>query len=130
MTRYITVHVKPTTYRRKGKLIHRRGYTYKRRDVGKRGKGPKVIPIERGKLTKYGYSTSKSASARRRALRKAIRTYGALSVFRMLNAQVVLRKRTQRKARSKFKADRDWVRENFLGGRTRSRRKRKRRKRR
>jgi len=107
--RTITVRVRPTTYIRNGKVIHRRGYVYKRKDVGKPGKGPKLIPIEKGKLKKFGYSTKKSARARHAALNKAVKEYGALSVYRMLNAQVIFRKRTQPEAREVFKADRDWI---------------------
>lgn len=35
------VHVRATTYRRQGKLIHRRAYSYRRRDVGAPGRTPK-----------------------------------------------------------------------------------------
>jgi len=113
----------PYTYRRKGKLIRvKRHYigptTYMARDVGKPGRGKKLIEIEPGKLKKYGYSTDKNARARRRALAKAVKAYGATSVFRMLNAQVVLRKsaRTGERARDKriFKADRDWVKRRYM----------------
>jgi len=113
ITRRIRVRVKPTTYVRQGKVIHRRGYTYLRKDVGKPGKGPKVIPIKKGKLTRYGYSTKKSAAARHRALAKAVRAYGATRVWRMLHAQVILRKRTQPRARQIFERDRDWVKQRY-----------------
>lgn len=89
---------------------HRKGYTATRRDLGKPGIGPKLIPImEKGSLTKFGYSTEKAMGPRHEALEKAIRKYGALSVFRKLNAQVTLRKRTQPAARHVFQADADWV---------------------
>ena len=111
--RTIKVKVKATTYKRDGKIIHRKGYTYEREDVGRPGKGPKVIPIEKGKLSQFGYSTKKSERARHAALNKAVEKYGALSVYRALNAQVVLRKRTQPKAREIFEADRDWIAEQY-----------------
>jgi len=111
--RAIKVKVPATTYTRAGKTIHRKAYEYNRKDVGRPGKGPKVIPIKKGKLRRYGYSTAKSDRARHRALKKAIKEYGALSVFKMLNAQVILRKRTQPKAREIFEADRDWVSQNY-----------------
>lgn len=110
----IQIKVKPTTYRRKGMLIHRKGYTYTRTDVGKPGKGPSLITIAgEGSLTKHGYSTKKSATARRRALRKAIDEYGSLSVFRKLKAQEALRERTQPDARRVFASDAEWVRRHF-----------------
>jgi hypothetical protein len=71
------------------------------------------IPIEKGKLSKFGYSTRKSDIARHRALNKAVDKYGALSVYRKLIAQVILRKSRQPKAREVFEEDRDWVAENF-----------------
>jgi hypothetical protein len=80
--------------------------------VGK--KIPQVrIPIEKGKLSKFGYSISKSDRARHTALNKAVDRYGALSVWRKLNAQVILRKSRQPKAREVFEEDADWVREQF-----------------
>jgi len=88
--------------------------TYRIKDRGKRGRGKKVIKVKRGALSKYGYSTSKSAEARHRALAKAIRVYGARKVWRMLHAQVVLRKRIQRRVRKIFEADRDWVKRRYL----------------
>lgn len=112
--RTILVHVKPTTYRRKGKTVKRRGYTYRRRDIGKPGKGPKLIVIkEKGALRKHGYSIKKSEAARHRALASAVAEYGALSVFKKLNAQYVFRKRTDPAAARIFEADRDWVRDQY-----------------
>ena len=111
--RTIKVRVKATTYKRNGRIIHRKAYTYERKDVGKPGKGPKVIPIEKGKLSKLGYSTKKSERARHAALNKAVKKYGALSVFRALNAQVILRKRTQPEAMEIFEADRDWIAQKY-----------------
>ena len=102
---YLTVRVKPAR--------SRKGYTYKKKDIGLPGRGPRIIPVEKGKLSKFGYSTKKSDQARRAALKKAVDEYGSLSVFRKLNAMVIMRKRTQPKARAVFEEDRDWVREQF-----------------
>ena len=102
---YLTVRVKPTR--------SRKGYTYKKKDVGLPGRGPRTIPVEKGKLSKFGYSTKKSDQTRRAALKKAIDEYGALSTYRKLNAMVIMRKRTQPKARTVFEEDREWVREQF-----------------
>ena len=94
---------------------HRKGYTATRRDLGKPGIDPKLIPImEKGSLTKFGYSTEKAMEPRHEALEKAIRKYGALSVFRKLNAQVTLRKTTQPAARHVFAADAEWVRQQLM----------------
>jgi hypothetical protein len=64
--RRIRVRVRATTYRRGGKLIHRKGYTYLRRDVGKPGKTPKSKQWFNPKSTLGGWSKSQKASTRRR----------------------------------------------------------------
>ena len=85
-------------------------YTQVRKDLGLPGIGPKLIPIiEKGSLSKLGYSTKKSDQARHAALDKAINAYGKLTVFHKLLAQVNLRKRTQPKAREVFEEDAKWV---------------------
>ena len=114
----ITVHVKPhKSHSKTGKVEHVKGYSYKKKDLGKPGKGKKVIPIEHeDALTKLGYSTKKSGKARHRALKKAARKYGGHTVWHMLHAQVVLRKNTQPRNRRIFRADRDWVKEVLLHG--------------
>ena len=114
----ITVHVKPhISHSKKGKVEHVKGYSYKKKDLGKPGRGKKVIPIKHeDALTKLGYSTKKSAAARHRALKKAARKYGKRKVWHMLHAQVVFRKDTQPRNRKIFQADRDWVKEVLLHG--------------
>jgi len=107
--RKIRVKVPPTKFKRNG-TVKRKGYTYLRKDMGLPGKGPRIILLEKGKLSKFGYSTKKSDQARRAALKKAVDEYGALSVFRKLNAMIIVRKRTQPKARAVFEEDLAWVR--------------------
>ena len=110
-----TIHRNGKTIRvhRKAKWVTRKGYTAKRKDVGKPGRGKKVIKkIERGKLKKFGYSTSKSTQARHKALAKAVKAYGADKVWHMLHAQVILRLHQKGKAaktRKIFEQDRDWI---------------------
>jgi len=112
--RTILVRVKPTTYRRKGKTVHRKGYVYRRRDVGKPGKGPKLIVIkEKGALRKHGYSVKKSDVARHKALTSAIKEYGALSVYRKLMAQYVFRKNYDPRTAKVFLEDAEWVRDQY-----------------
>ena len=117
-------------------MITRSAYSYRRKDGtlvrvpakriedrGKPGKGPKLIgPLRKGSLRKHGYSTSKSSSARHAALRKAMRSEGALSVFRKLNAVATLEKRTAPSKSKILLADRNWVKRNSqIGSKTRSR---------
>ena len=108
-------HRKGFVIRRGGKLIripptYVKPATYKIKDRGAPGRGKKVIKVRKGLLKAVGYSTKLSASARRTALRRAVAKYGAARVWRMLHAQVILRKRTQPKARRIFMRDRAYIR--------------------
>jgi len=85
------------------------------KDLGSVGRGKVVISkIRKGLLKRFGYAVGKSVEVRHAALRKADKKYGSIKLFKMLHAQVVLRKRTQPQIRKVFEADRDWVRENLL----------------
>jgi len=75
------------------------------RDVGRPGIGP----LKKGELSKYGYSMTAKASSRHRALNKATRKYGSLSVYRKLNALSVYTKRTSPKTSKTAKADRNYI---------------------
>lgn len=80
------------------------------KDVGLPGKGPQAIaPLRKGELLKYGYSFRKSDLERHEALRKAVKEYGALGVYRKLDAVAKLSKRAAPRAATIFKKDRDWV---------------------
>ena len=77
-------------------------------------RGPGIGDLKEGKLTKFGYSAKKATSTRRRALRKAVRSYGALSTFRKLQAVGTFTKRTSKSKSRKFIADRNWVKKSFM----------------
>ena len=110
------------------RTIRRRGYTTKRgvhvrssrvRDVGAPGKwkslhGPGIGPLKEGKLVKVGYVATKGKTMRHKALKKAVRSYGALSTFRKLNAAATYTKRTSKGRSRTFKADRNWVKKSFM----------------
>ena len=86
------------------------------KNLGKKGKGLEsgrglIGPLRQGELKKHGYSTDLSESARHAALEKAMREFGALGVFRKLDAVAKLTTRTAPEASRKFTADRNWVRE-------------------
>ena len=112
MSREITVHRKGY-HRKDGTYVH--PTTYKEKDRGKKGKGKDYFEIKSGKLAPY--HTYLPARKRHEILEKKIRKYGALSVFRSLNAQVVLRKhqrsRDAVKARKVFEADKEWVKRKY-----------------
>lgn len=84
------------------------------KDLGKKGKGFQGIGegigrLEKGKLSQFGYHVYNTEHSRHIALGKAVKEYGALSVFRKLNAVYVLNKNTNPKLSRKFLRDRDWV---------------------
>ena len=124
--------------RKFGAEILKRGYTVKRASgkmyrvkpekssvyvkpscIKDRGNPGKLDPgqgfglLRRGELKKHGYVYEESREARRRALRKAIHEFGALGVFRKLDAVAKLSKRTAPHASRVFKQDREWVQGEF-----------------
>jgi len=89
------------------------------RDMGAPGKwadkhGPGIGPLKEGKLVHLGYSATRKITSRHRALKKAVKRYGALSTFRKLNAASTYTKRTSKGRSRTFKADRNWVKKSFM----------------
>jgi len=85
------------------------------KDLGLPGKGPKLFELRKGTLSQFGYEASKSKLARHRALMKAARGgESPLSIFRKLNALMILTKRTNPKLSQLYKEDRDYVKEKLL----------------
>jgi len=79
-----------------------------------RSRSKNVIgPLNKNKLRQYGYSTSLPVSERRASLRKAVKAYGWLSVFRKLNAVATLNKNRSPTSSKKFLADRNWIKKTF-----------------
>jgi hypothetical protein len=112
------------TVRRKGKVytVRPKANTIKVaasciKNRGLSGKGPKngkgIGKLRKGELIKYGYQYRLSDSLRQTALKKAIKHYGALSVYRKLDAVAKLSVRTAPDASNIFIRDRNWIRENF-----------------
>lgn len=85
-------------------------------DRGNPGKGPKLIgKMNKGELTEFGYSLSvRLVGERREPLKKAIKKYGALSVFRKLNAVSTLLKNTSPTKSERAKADSKWISREYL----------------
>lgn len=120
--------------------IRRRGYTVRRttgthyrvypekthmivkssciKDRGLPGKGPRegkgIGKLDKGKLSRYGYSYHDSVDKRHESLKKAINVYTALSVFHKLDAVAKYTIRTAPQASHIFAEDRDWVRSSFM----------------
>lgn len=103
------------------------------KDKGLPGKGTqKIGPLRKGELTKFGYEIFKKdrkgkyefesdnkthkvvpEEKRHAALRKAVREYGALGVYRKLDAVAKLSFRTTKQGSKIWTEDRDWVRKTF-----------------
>jgi hypothetical protein len=81
----------------------------------RRNKKSRIGTLKKGLLIKFGYQnvTQLSQQQRHEALTKAIRAYGALSVFRKLNAVYVYNRKTNPSHSKIFKTDRDWTRLQF-----------------
>jgi len=103
-----TVRPKANTIKVAASCIKNRGLSGKE---PKNGKG--IGKLRKGELIKYGYQYRLSDSLRQTALKKAIKHYGALSVYRKLDAVAKLSVRTAPDASNIFVRDRNWIRENF-----------------
>lgn len=70
---------------------------------------------ETGSLKAFGYSPKKSASTRRRALSKAVKSkkHDGYEVWRKLHGLGNVTKRTQPLNSKKYLSDRDWVKSKF-----------------
>jgi hypothetical protein len=79
---------------------------------GSRDKGF-IGALSDGRLRQFGYSSAKSDISRHRALNAAVNEYGWLSVFRKLNAVMILNK-GRRWLYDIFEKDRDWIRNKYL----------------
>jgi len=126
-SRRIRVRVKPTTFKREGKVIHRGGYTYMREDVGAPGRTPpekRVIPpLQEGELSKHlparyrdkGFFDAPTR-ARHTAYRKSVAEDGYKTVLGRLQAVAVLNKRTNPEVARKARRDRRWLVKTFGKG--------------
>lgn len=81
------------------------------------GKGPRegegIGKLRKGELIKYGYQYRLSDALRHASLKRAIDRYGALSVYRKLDAVAKLSLRTAPDASEIFSKDRDWIRSHY-----------------
>lgn len=84
------------------------------KDRGLPGKGPVegegIGSLRKGKLLKYGYSYRLSDRQRHEALKRAMKAYGASTVYHMLDAVAKYSMRTAPQAHVIFKDDAEWVR--------------------
>jgi hypothetical protein len=73
-----------------------------------------IGPLRRGELIQYGYSYHLDTVTRHKSLEKAIKKFGALGVFRKLDAVAKLALRQAPRAAHVFAEDRDWVRDTHV----------------
>jgi len=73
-----------------------------------------IGPLKKNELGKYGYSTRISERKRDEALGKAVEEYGALSVFRKLNAISVYNKNRSPMTSGIAKMDRDFIKQTYM----------------
>ena len=106
------------TVRRKGKMftVHPTTNTIKVsasciKNKSRKNKSDRIGKLRKGELIKYGYQYRLSDRLREKALEKAIEKYGALSVYRKLDAVAKLSVRTAPDASKIFARDRNWVKE-------------------
>lgn len=118
----------------RGKVIRRvKRKGYYKRDVGRPGRGPKLIPkLKEGKLSSHGYRLSDpDVGRRRRGLIRAVRATptkrsrdgdrisGATSVFKRLNALAVFNKPGPGKdirLYQRAESDKRWVKNRYRLG--------------
>lgn len=85
----------------------------KRRST-KRSSNRVIPPLRKGELKQFGYSSANSVASRHRALAKAIKKYGDLSVFRKINVLYVYNKNKNPTLASKFTSDKNWIKRTYM----------------
>jgi len=110
-----TVRRKGTVYtvRPKANTIKVDATCVKNRGLPGKGVAKGIGKLRKGELIKYGYQYRLSDSLRQTALKREIKQYGALSVYRKLDAVAKLSVRTASDASKIFIRDRNWVKDNF-----------------
>lgn len=74
----------------------------------------KRFVLQKGTLSKFGYSADLSEASRYRALQFAIKHNGPLPIFRKLNAVYVLNRNTNPKKSRIFYKDRNFVKKYYM----------------
>lgn len=109
------------TIRRRGYIARRKGKTIRVKsarvkDMGLPGKWKEVRsigPLKEGKLETVGYSVGSKATARHRAVDRAVKRYGKLSTLRKLNAVRVYTRNTAPAKSRKFRSDVRYIQKKY-----------------
>ena len=72
-----------------------------------------LFHLEKGTLTKFGYSMKNTEQSRHKSLKKAIKSIKPLSIYRRLNALYVLNKNKHPDNAKIFKDDAEWLKTKF-----------------
>jgi len=118
-----------TRVRQQGYTVRRNGKTFKAypkssrvsvnprciKNTGslKSGIPASIGPLRKGELAKHGYSFKKTKIGRHRALNNAVGEFGALGVFRKLDAVQKLTVHTAPEASEIFRKDKIWIMDKF-----------------
>jgi hypothetical protein len=73
-----------------------------------------LFHLEKGTLSKFGYSMKKSQQSRHKSLKKAIKSVKPLSIYRKLNALYILNKNKYPDNAKIFKDDAEWLNETVI----------------
>lgn len=84
----------------------------RRRHTRRYWKSHGIGELKHGEL--HGYHAKTSKRSRHTALRKTVRSVGALSTFRKLNAIAVYTKNSAPSKSKTIKADRNWIKKTFM----------------
>lgn len=105
--------------RAKGGWAHARkkSWTYKKKDIGKKGRGKRVVKIKRRGLLndltfrRYGKSYTQCSTKQRQSILRTLkkRGYSERQLLGMMQAQAVYRKRRKDHVKSKFVSDRTFI---------------------
>jgi Family of unknown function (DUF5771) len=124
----ISHHRKSTSLKRSKKLHHRKSTSLKgskkshqhRKSMSlKRSKKNSYNWIDSSKfkknsLSKYGYTTHGNTQQRHASLEKAVKAYGASSVWSKLNVVSILNKNRSPKTSNVFTMDKNWIKKEFM----------------
>jgi hypothetical protein len=102
-------------------LVHRKSYvrsdgvrvkatSFRIKNRGRSGRGPKLFKLKKGGLSKYGYKTKSALESRHMSLSNAIsRGVPSLTLSQRLGALATLLKRTNPTLSKRIRRDQKWV---------------------
>lgn len=87
-----------------------KGTSYTIKNRGRKGRGPKIFKLRKGGLSKYGYSSKSSLTARHASLSRAIsQGVPSLTLSQRLGALATLLKRTNPMLSKRLRKNQSWA---------------------